>query len=349
MVGGYREYLLTDNNVSLTTLLNNWALVFQRRLNGQTDFYRGWEAYKNGFGDLEAEFWLGNQRIHTLTAAGRSELRVDMSDFDGNRAYAKYSTFAVGDAVTNYNITVAGYSGNAGDSLENHNGQAFTTKDRDNDPWTFISYKSNCGIYRQGAWWFNNCGISSLNGLYMGGGKSSEKGILCVCVVPSTTTSYCNDDVQLRLLDNQNDRLVAISDVSKANKPVKQFDNIHNCHMQLKEGETMVFKMWIYVLILFVLTSTATSNSAENVEVRLLDNQNAPLVATLDMTKADERIKQFVSDAIEAKMKKLEVNRNNLKSQMAYFETNLTDQSTDYINEMVGKVAKQRGLRKNIG
>lgn len=70
--------------------------------------------------------------------------------------------------------------------------------------------------------------------------------------------------------------------------------------MQLKEGETMASNNWIYVLILFVLTSTTTS--CEDVEVWLIDNQNAQLVATLDMSKADECIKQFVSDAIEAKM-----------------------------------------------
>ncbi|XP_071180483.1 fibrinogen-like protein A [Mytilus edulis] len=154
---------------------NGGWTVFQRRLNGQTDFYRGWEAYKNGFGNMEAEFWLGNQRIHTLTAAGRSELRVDMSDFDGNRAYAKYSTFAVGDAVTNYKLTVAGYSGNAGDSLEYHNGQAFTTKDRDNDPWTHISYNKNCGIYCQGAWWYKSCSNSNLNGIYTGGKRAADR------------------------------------------------------------------------------------------------------------------------------------------------------------------------------
>ncbi|XP_076106897.1 microfibril-associated glycoprotein 4-like [Mytilus galloprovincialis] len=157
---------------------NGGWTVFQRRLNGQTDFYRGWEAYKIGFGDLEAEFWLGNQRIHTLTAAGKSELRVDMSDFDGNRAYAKYSTFAVGDAVTNYKLTVAGYSGNAEDSLNYHNGQAFTTKDRDNDPWTNVQYKNNCGIYRHGAWWYKTCAYSNLNGLYIGGGQTRYTGVL---------------------------------------------------------------------------------------------------------------------------------------------------------------------------
>ncbi|XP_076106895.1 microfibril-associated glycoprotein 4-like isoform X3 [Mytilus galloprovincialis] len=156
---------------------NGGWTVFQRRLNGQTDFYRGWEAYKIGFGDLEAEFWLGNQRIHTLTAAGKSELRVDMSDFYGNRAYAKYSTFAVGDVVTNYKLTVAGYSGNAGNSLEYHKGQAFTTKDRDNDPWTYSTFKNNCGKYHQGAWWYQQCAHSNLNGLYIEGGKISRGGM----------------------------------------------------------------------------------------------------------------------------------------------------------------------------
>jgi len=33
--------------------------VIQRRLNGAVEFYRGWEDYRNGFGDIEKEFWLG--------------------------------------------------------------------------------------------------------------------------------------------------------------------------------------------------------------------------------------------------------------------------------------------------
>ncbi|CAG2196069.1 Angiopoietin-related protein 1,Ficolin-1-A,Angiopoietin-1,Fibrinogen C domain-containing protein 1,Ryncolin-1,Tenascin-N,Angiopoietin-related protein 7,Ficolin-3,Fibrinogen C domain-containing protein 1-B,Fibroleukin,Fibrinogen-like protein 1,Ficolin-1,Ficolin-1-B,Angiopoietin-4,Tenascin-R,Ryncolin-2,Techylectin-5B,Fibrinogen C domain-containing protein 1-A,Microfibril-associated glycoprotein 4,Ryncolin-3,Angiopoietin-2,Tenascin-X,Ficolin-2,Tenascin,Angiopoietin-related protein 2,Techylectin-5A,Ryncolin-4 len=151
--------------------------VFQRRINGKTDFYRGWKAYENGFGNLEAEFWLGNRRINKLTAQGKYELRVDISDFNGNKAYAKYSKFAVGDASTNYRLTVAGYSGNAGNSLDYHNGQAFTTMDRDNDPWTSTKYKNNCGTYTHGAWWYKTCAFSNLNGLYMGEGQTSAKAI----------------------------------------------------------------------------------------------------------------------------------------------------------------------------
>src|SRR5258705_937728 len=41
--------------------------VFQRRadITPHVDFYRGWDDYKAGFGDLNGEFWLGESRIYT--------------------------------------------------------------------------------------------------------------------------------------------------------------------------------------------------------------------------------------------------------------------------------------------
>ncbi|XP_076089811.1 uncharacterized protein LOC143061166 [Mytilus galloprovincialis] len=32
--------------------------VFQRRMNGKINFYRDWESYKTGFGNMNAEHWL---------------------------------------------------------------------------------------------------------------------------------------------------------------------------------------------------------------------------------------------------------------------------------------------------
>lgn len=37
--------------------------VIQRRMDGMVNFYRPWEAYKDGFGDRSGEYWLG--QCHT--------------------------------------------------------------------------------------------------------------------------------------------------------------------------------------------------------------------------------------------------------------------------------------------
>ena len=79
-----------------TTARGGWT-VFQKRLDGSVDFYRGWADYKRGFGNLKGEFWLGLDKINRLTNRGRYKLRVDLEDTNRNTAYAEYSTFEVSD------------------------------------------------------------------------------------------------------------------------------------------------------------------------------------------------------------------------------------------------------------
>ena len=145
--------------------------VFQRRQDGSVDFYRGWNDYKAGFGQLTAEFWLGNDKIHRLTASRASALRVELEDWNGVRAYAKYGKFNIGDEQAQYRLEVGSYSGTAGDSfIAEHNTMAFSAKDRDNDIWS-----SNCAVRFTGAWWYENCHSSNLNGKYLGD-KSDTRG-----------------------------------------------------------------------------------------------------------------------------------------------------------------------------
>ena len=137
--------------------------MFQRRQDGSVDFYRGWNDYKSGFGQLTAEFWLGNDKIHRLTAARPSTLRVELEDWNEVRVYAKYGKFNIGDEQAKYKLEVGSYSGTAGDSLAPHNNMAFSTKDRDND-----KSSVKCAVQYTGAWWCSGCHYSNLNGKYLG-------------------------------------------------------------------------------------------------------------------------------------------------------------------------------------
>merc|ERR1712110_820914 len=114
-----------------TTDEGGW-LVFQRRASKDVDFYRTWDDYKYGFGDLHGNFWWGLEKLHQVTSKRSYELRVDMV-LNGTDYFAVYDTFMIFGETENYKLRVAGYSGTAGDAMDAHNGMMFTTKDRDND------------------------------------------------------------------------------------------------------------------------------------------------------------------------------------------------------------------------
>ena len=85
--------------------------VFQKRLDGSVDFYRGWDDYKRGFGNLTGEFWLGLDKIHRLTVSSSNKLRVDLEDIHGKTAFAEYSSFAVKNERAKYQLSLGSYSG----------------------------------------------------------------------------------------------------------------------------------------------------------------------------------------------------------------------------------------------
>lgn len=87
--------------------------MIQRRLNGSVDFNQPWEAYKDGFGDPQGqwfsgsqsqgrregrrsippdrmtssdagEFWLGLEKMHSITGDRGSQMAVQLQDWDGN-------------------------------------------------------------------------------------------------------------------------------------------------------------------------------------------------------------------------------------------------------------------------
>ncbi|KAH9487830.1 Fibrinogen C domain-containing protein 1-A [Bulinus truncatus] len=136
--------------------------IFQRRINGRLSFYRGWEEYRFGFGSYaDGEFYLGNENIYQLTSRRKHQLRIDLG-FRGVRYFAQYSLFRILSENDNYQLKVSGYSGNATDNLsETHNDMQFSTFDKDND-----KDSRNCASLYTGAWWYNECHVSNLNGAW---------------------------------------------------------------------------------------------------------------------------------------------------------------------------------------
>ena len=98
-----------------TTAGGGWT-VFQKRQDGSVDFYRGWDEYKRGFGNLNEEFWLGLDKIHRLTASSGKKLRVDL-ERNGQTTFAEYSSFAVSNELTKYKLSLGNYTGELNSSF----------------------------------------------------------------------------------------------------------------------------------------------------------------------------------------------------------------------------------------
>jgi len=109
--------------------------MVQQNINGSDFFNRSWAEFKVGFNDSSGNYWLGNELLSQLTANSRYKLRFDLQSRSNtsNWYHAEYSTFIVLTEARNYELQVAGYSGNAGYNAfgtSRHNGRMFSTYDR---------------------------------------------------------------------------------------------------------------------------------------------------------------------------------------------------------------------------
>nr|XP_056700169.1 angiopoietin-4 [Euleptes europaea] len=147
-----------------------WTVI-QHRINGSVSFQRNWKEYKQGFGDPAGEYWLGNEAVHLLTSQGAYSLRVELLDWEGNRAYAQYEKFQLGSERQRYRLSLRGYKGTAGkQSGLVFQGTNFSTRDSDND-----NCICKCAQMLSGGWWFDACGLSNLNGVYYPAGHNIRK------------------------------------------------------------------------------------------------------------------------------------------------------------------------------
>ncbi|GFR31510.1 techylectin-5A [Trichonephila clavata] len=96
-----------------------WTLI-QRRGNYSRSndyFFKDWKSYKDGFGDIEKDFWLGNDNIFALTNQRLYSIRFDMKAVDEEKRFALYDTFWIDDENHKYTLHIQDYSGDAGNTL----------------------------------------------------------------------------------------------------------------------------------------------------------------------------------------------------------------------------------------
>ncbi|GIX80558.1 techylectin-5A [Caerostris darwini] len=138
-----------------------WTVI-QRRGNypNPQRFDLAWDHYKNGFGDITKDFWLGNDNIYALSNQGPCEIRFDLEDAKRSRRFAIYKKFHIDNEASKYTLHIGGYSGNAGNSMRFHDGKRFATLDNDH-------LQLAEGL--RGAWWMFQWPFSHLNGLYIPG------------------------------------------------------------------------------------------------------------------------------------------------------------------------------------
>ena len=157
-IPGYYKTVYCDQTFSG----GGW-IVLMRNKYGKITFDRTWDEYKNGFGNLKYDFWLGNEFLYRATKLYKTvnsqnmELYISLVDQDDNNFYARYTTFWVEEEAAKYRIIISRYNGTAGDSLGLQTHRRFTTKDRDNDLDSSRNCASNFSSYGKGGWWYFSC------------------------------------------------------------------------------------------------------------------------------------------------------------------------------------------------
>ncbi|XP_068238640.1 angiopoietin-related protein 7-like [Palaemon carinicauda] len=180
-----------------------WTIILARKPTANPiNFNTTWQNYKEGFGEIDEEFWIGNEVLHRLTREVPHKLRVVFTDWNDTKQTAIWNLFMVGNEDNHYRLSIDEYSADdstARDELKIHNGRSFSTHDYDND----IDAAEHCAKNHGGGWWYFQCYTANPTGKiltpYQGGDHGMVWGVhatktvlksMVMMIKPTSPASY---------------------------------------------------------------------------------------------------------------------------------------------------------------
>ncbi|XP_062604271.1 angiopoietin-related protein 6-like isoform X2 [Saccostrea cucullata] len=151
-------------NYSCRMFLRYLSQVIQRRNRemSRVNFNTTWNEYKQGFGDVLGNYWLGNDAIHTLTTEYNNSLYIRMESTKKKSYEVQYSLFSISDETDGYRLSLGEKSGNIDDAFRAHSvvNHPFFTFDHD---------RRTCAAQCGSGWWYYSCAVVNLNAPFAGG------------------------------------------------------------------------------------------------------------------------------------------------------------------------------------
>ncbi|GFO38472.1 fibrinogen-related protein 3-2 [Plakobranchus ocellatus] len=141
-------------------IISTQSNFLQRRVKGDVDFYLDWTSYREGFGSLTGDIWMGNEALYNLTIKCRRRKHSFSVVLEyPQEACARISPRGLCSNIPKrYRLQFGSYSGTGGDGMTYHGGASVSTFDRDND-----QRSGSCAVSSRGAWWYKSCYRADLN------------------------------------------------------------------------------------------------------------------------------------------------------------------------------------------
>lgn len=134
-------------------------IKFQNRFDGSVDFNKPWVDYKEGFGDLNGEFWLGLETLHQLTVDRDYLLYFEMVTTSNDTVYDLYPNFKIENEGQRYKLRFGECVNSTQKNcvLSDHINMKFSTYDAPSD--------NDCAKRYSGGWWYTGCYEVNLNSM----------------------------------------------------------------------------------------------------------------------------------------------------------------------------------------